>query len=60
MTLNLWRVAAYALTTLAFGSTLLALTINTEVVSWAALFTSGVVWTRIEWVLAGMAASTTK
>jgi hypothetical protein len=60
MTLNLWRVAAYILTTLAFGGTFLALIMDTEAVSWAALFTSGVVWTRVEWVLAAMAASTTK
>lgn len=58
MIINLWRVAAYTLTALAFGGTCAALLMETAVVPWAALFTSGVVWARVEWVLAAMAEST--
>lgn len=56
--INLWRVASYTLTALALGGTVMALLMEKDLVSWAALFTAGVVWTRIEWVLAAMAAST--
>lgn len=56
--INLWRVAAYALTTLAWWGTCMALLMEKDLASWAAVFTAGVVWTRIEWVLAAMTAST--
>lgn len=56
--INLWRVAAYTLTALAFGSICMALLMEKDLASWAAVFTSGVVWTRMEWVLDAMAAST--
>jgi hypothetical protein len=56
--INLWRVAAYALTTLAFGGTCMALLMEKDLASWASVFTAGVVWTRTEWILSAMVAST--
>lgn len=56
--INLWRVAAYTLTALAICGTIMALLMEKDLASWAALSVSGAVFARIEWVLAAMVAST--
>lgn len=60
MNINFWRVASYALTALSFGGAIVALLMDTNVLGWASLFTTGLVWTRMEWMLAAMAASSNK